>query len=1431
MKTRPLRTDLFAQIALAFSLVIIVFSFAVYQFIIVNDIERLAETELTLTANDIRHTVMDFFHETERHLYLLRDYAAQEYFVSDHTADFFRFAMPFLKQSHPYYIFRVSREDSHELTLFKEKNGWDVRLTFPAKIPSQALWNHWDPLGDNPVGEKTFPSDYDCRTRPWHLGAMNMPDPPEVFWTNPYLFLQNQEPGISAALRYQDKRGVRHVLGLGIPVRALSDMTQSVKLGASGFITLFDANGAMIIMPGTHSSAVSTPPADQKMMNVHDYPLVAALHKQWSLSGFNPSKSIKHEINDVVWLARFVHLPLGSQQFYLGLFVPAADFAANTTVTLGALGLGLVLALFLAAVFAGHISSTISRPLKQLAANSKQIGSLDFSPFQWNPTRWLEINELAAVHDEMRRQIADASIDLEKRIQQRTLSLHKFSSAIEQSPVSVIITDEKGNIEYVNPYFFYLTGYTGSDALGKNPRILQSGLTTPETYADLWQTLSTGRPWQGEFVNKRKDGRLFTESAIITPLRSSSGDITHYVAVKEDISKLKIHQKEMADQFNLINHLINAVPNPLFYMDANRCIIGCNNAYEAAFGVSREKLTGKTLLDLRKALTPEERSFFHEENLRLIQTNGNSHHQLKAVFFDGSIRDILYWASGFQLSDGSPGGLIGLIIDISDMVKNEEELRQARMAAEEATLAKSMFLANMSHEIRTPMNAIIGLSYLALKTDLTPKQYDYVSKIHNASTSLLGIINDILDFSKLEAGKLHLDSTGFALDEVMETVFSLTNTQAHAKGLEFLCHIEAGIPRYLVGDALRFSQIMTNLISNAVKFTEKGSISVSGRIVSKLDNQVELQFSIADTGIGMNLEQIGKLFQSFTQADGSTTRKYGGTGLGLTITKKLVELMGGSIQVQSSPGEGSVFTFSVWFTAPEKSETINRIVPQNLNNLHVLVVDDHTAARDILSEYLRDMTFRVDSVVDGQNAIDAVSRCKESDPYALVLMDWKMPGMDGVEAARQIKALFAGSSSPAIIMVTSFDCEEIRSQVSSNKLDALLIKPVFQSALLNTILHLFFDKTSDLPLHLAKQEDDYGLDGLQVLLAEDNEINQQIAVELLQSQGVKVTLACDGREAAAITLQAEPPFDLILMDLQMPNMDGFEATRLIREQHDKLPIIAMTARAMVEERHQCIIAGMNDHVAKPIDPHLLFSTMARWAPQNRTNTGYAPHAPTSFPDSSSDEANFNDLPGLDSSVGLSRVLNNEKLYASLLQQYIKGQSTAASRIRQALQERNWQLVSSISHSLKGVSGNIGATGIAKSATAIEQAARSRDPDNLIPSLLAILENELSLLSSAIQTRFPAAALMDSPKRRGAINNFLAEKLRQFAALLADSDSLALDHFEHLRVELTQTLTNEEFLDLENRVSDFAWESARDLVMIWLKGEPSNGKEQTGHSGH
>jgi PAS domain S-box-containing protein len=764
-------------------------------------------------------------------------------------------------------------------------------------------------------------------------------------------------------------------------------------------------------------------------------------------------------------------------------------------------------------------------------------------------------------------------------------------------------------------------------------------------------------------------------------------------------------------------------------------------------------------------------------------------------------------------SNGKPTDMYGVTQDITDFKLLEMELIGAKHKAEEATEMKSMFLANMSHEIRTPMNAIIGLSHLALKTQLTPKQRDYVSKVHNAGTSLLSIINDILDFSKIEAGKLGIETTGFQLDEVIASVTTITAQKAHDKGLEFLADVGAAIPEQLLGDPLRLGQILTNLVNNAIKFTERGEIRLKIEMLEHTGEKVQLKFSVHDTGIGMTPEQAAKLFQPFSQADMSTTRKHGGTGLGLTICRRLVELMGGQIWLESEPGVGSTFLFTLWLGVGEVSDTGKR-VPTQFQNLRVLVVDDNVAAREILVESLGSLAECVHAVSSGSEALAAIKERDADAPYDVVFMDWRMPGMDGLQATRLIKNDSSLRKQPAIIIVTAFGREEVREEAEQLSVDGFLVKPVTKSMLVDSLVDVFAGSTSE---SIADVTADKGprLEGMRILLVEDNEINQQIAVELLEGVGAKVNVANNGREAVDKLFPASTPtpYDVVLMDLQMPEMDGYQATAKIRadSRFTRLPIIAMTAHATIEERQRCLDAGMNDHVSKPIDPTLFFATLGRFYTPQSTASALAAtdgaKAPAKIENSAGDEVPTID--GLDAQDGLSRVAGNKKLYLKLLRQFEQQQSEAPSQIEEALARNEIPIAERLAHTIKGVCGNLGIRAVQHVSAKLEKTIAAKTaPAELEPALLdfkTTLDDFVSRLRAALplaeSSSAPAIPVVPVDPERA------RQVIAEMMGYLNNFDPTAGECLEANRNVFQWLCPGESFAAFEQQVNEFAFGDA------------------------
>ncbi len=753
----------------------------------------------------------------------------------------------------------------------------------------------------------------------------------------------------------------------------------------------------------------------------------------------------------------------------------------------------LTLSLFAIAIASIFISRRLIIPLESLRNGARRIsaGELDFRVGHKGSD---EIGQLAVSFNAMAESISESSREMDEKVAARTAELedlnreHRIlSSAVRQSPAAVIITGHDWIIEYVNPTFTQMTGYSAGEVKGSDLGIVEkddTGLLNKE----MRSTVMSGGTWHGELRNTARNGRLFWVKKTVFPVINHEGEISHFIIIKEDISDRKKTEERVSNQIVELN-------------------------------------------DMRRA-----------------------------------------------------------------MLNMLDDLEESNAQAKAANRAKTDFLANMSHEIRTPMNAIIGMTYLAMQTDLTPQQRDYLEKIHISSQSLLELVNNILDLSKIEAGRMELEQTEFNINDLMDKIVVQSAEKIAAKGVELLLDIDRNIPEVLIGDPMRLGQILNNLLSNAAKFTNQGEIEISAHILS-LNSQLVLECAVADSGIGISEEERAGIFQKFTQADTSTTRQYGGSGLGLAICQQLAEMMGGKLRVESVCGRGSKFSFTM--TLGYRVDNIRqeaKYLPLNLRSLKVLVVDGHKKTRARLRESLASLGLQVSAASNCRAACEIIQVATHNKvPFELLVVDFKRVKDDNFKSAAKIQASSKLAQVPAVIIASLTDVARAEELAAKSPMARVIPKPFTTSALTHAITTIFGygDKGTEQPA-----ADDYkniDLSGTRVLLVEDSLFNQQVACEVMKQAGIEVEIANNGREALDVV--QEKHFDLVLMDIQMPVMDGLAAARAIRGLgggFTELPIVAMSANAMDSDYQKSLAAGMNDHINKPFEPDDLYVCLGRW---------------------------------------------------------------------------------------------------------------------------------------------------------------------------------------------------------------------------------------------
>lgn len=896
-------------------------------------------------------------------------------------------------------------------------------------------------------------------------------------------------------------------------------------------------------------------------------------------------------------------------------------------------------------------------------------------------------------------------------------SEHRLRKLIESAPIPMLIIEGGlAKVTYVNSAFCQLLGYEASDIQDLERwwcLVADNPIQQPEMLA-AWQTLIVANDPKSyrplEVKIRSKDGQVRPYMA-----HASHGGDTRLIMLV-DLTERYAAEKQIRELDALNRTVIEDTSSGIVVVHPSGEVMIANQAAAEILGTNLIELVGFNLFEV-EAQPLESLLTLAQETIE----SGMPNH------FEGEMTSVFgkkAWLS-VDLScirQHNENLLLGVFSDLSEIKAAERSMLEAKRIAEEANRAKSEFIANMSHEIRTPMNAVIGLSQLALATDLSPKQHDYLDKIHRSSRSLLGILNDILDFSKIESGRMDIETVEFDLEATLQHINNLFIASAEEKGIELVCAIDPLLPHIVLGDPLRIGQVLSNLVGNALKFTESGEIEISVTGSPVDETQIRLDFSVRDTGIGMSAEQMQRLFAPFSQADNSTSRKYGGTGLGLVISRRLAVLMGGDIDLESEEDVGSLFHFFVMCGLNTQSVAKPRPA---MTDLKVLVVDDLAASRHALCQVLEAWHYQVDAVSTAEYALAKL--LENPNHYDLALIDWKMPGMDGlslVECIRknQIKKRH-GAALPVVMLLNGSGKDRIAKMARDAGVNAVLGKPVTSSAVFDCLSYLFVatSNSSAAATLVPTRANDGALAGAHLLLVEDNLINQQVASELLAQYGIQVSIANHGGEALACLEKRQ--FDAVLMDLHMPVMDGLEATRRIRAdaRWQSLPVLAMTAAVLQNDIESCLQVGMNDYIAKPIEPEKMMATLKRWV---------LPPVQTAVADivlpAQQDLEVMPDLPGFDMPRLMMSVSGNVDLLRKLFASFVRDFTDCEGQIQQALLSQNFVEAKSLTHKVKGVAGSLGAQALFKAAAQLESELAEQSTPASLPSFALALNHALKV---------------------------------------------------------------------------------------------------------
>lgn len=966
-------------------------------------------------------------------------------------------------------------------------------------------------------------------------------------------------------------------------------------------------------------------------------------------------------------------------------------------------------------------------------------------------------------------------ISQRKQVEQRLADSLTLTQTILDTAVNPVIRiDRLGVIQSCNRATQTVFGYQPDELVGSNVQVLlpalSEGFLIPSQDALGDPACSDMTEASREVQARRKDGHIFPAQVTLGSMQIDGQPML--VAVLFDLSEQRRQHDAIASARDQLALASDAAKLGVWTWSPDDDDLQWNDRmfeiYEQPLAL---KAAGLGYKHWRERLHPDDAEAAARWLQHLLEGSSVFETLFRLQLPNGDIRYVQAAARTEHVAETGCQKVTGINLDVTAEYELQSRLYFAKEQADAASAAKSAFLANMSHEIRTPMNAVLGMLHLVQATQLDSRQLDYIRKAHGAAKSLLGLLNDILDYSKIEAGKLQLDPHPFELNRLMMDLAVVLSGNQADKDVEVLFDLDTSLPECLVGDSLRLQQILINLAGNALKFTECGEITVSLRECVRHADAVRLRIAVTDTGIGISEEQIERIFDGFSQAEASISRRYGGTGLGLVICKRLIELMGGTLQVESQQGEGSRFWFELEFALANTTETE---VPAATvcADLKVLVVDDNDTAREVLAKTAVALGWRVDQTSRGREAVERVVRAADVAPYDVVLMDWRMPDIDGSTAARLMQDAMVGTA-PVVVMVTAHSHEVFADlpQGTHAPYAAVLSKPITPKQLVTAVgLALSGPQPSDTSAHVSTVS---RLEGIKLLVVEDNPLNRQVAQELLELEGAKVTLAEGGRQGVEAVLQGSQTFDAVLMDIQMPDMDGLEATRLIRQNklHGSLPIVAMTANASLSEREACLAAGMNEHVGKPVDLERLVVVLTQLLDREE-------------PVQCSPQAD--DPPGDEPTESvLRRFGGNLTLLRNVLQRFPDEMRQNLEQLERHCRSADKPGALMQLHTIKGSAGTMGASGLSALAAELEQRllrASAEDGQSFMASPRWLSHLHMQLASDCARLNLAFAAPMASviERQSAMMERDWESDLGYLRELLVSSNLLALQRAEALQ---------------------------------------------------